>query len=174
MVWKRKSPEVLAIEDADSKSGASLKLTILKPEARIWTMVAGGGASVVYADTIADLAGIEDLANYGEYSGGPTTSETKFYADTLIDLMTRTPDKDGKEKILIIGGAIANFTDVAKTFTGIIQSFETYVDKMKEHKVKTYVRRGGPNYEKGLKDIKEAADRLRYLYRSIWTRNTRN
>ena len=157
---EEKSPEVLAIEDADSKSGASLKLTILKPEARIWTMVAGGGASVVYADTIADLAGIEDLANYGEYSGGPTTSETKFYADTLIDLMTRTPDKDGKEKILIIGGAIANFTDVAKTFTGIIQSFETYADKMKEHKVKTYVRRGGPNYEKGLKDIKEAADRL--------------
>jgi ATP-citrate lyase beta-subunit len=157
---EEKSPEVLAIEDADSKSGASLKLTILKPEARIWTMVAGGGASVVYADTIADLAGIEDLANYGEYSGGPTTSETKFYADTLIDLMTRTPDKDGREKILIIGGAIANFTDVAKTFTGIIQSFETYAEKMKEHKVKTYVRRGGPNYEKGLKDIKEAADRL--------------
>jgi ATP-citrate lyase beta-subunit len=157
---EEKSPEVLAIEDADSKSGASLKLTILKPEARVWTMVAGGGASVVYADTIADLAGIEDLANYGEYSGGPTTSETKFYADTLIDLMTRTPDPQGREKILIIGGAIANFTDVAKTFTGIIQSFETYADKMKEHKVKTYVRRGGPNYEKGLKDIKEAADRL--------------
>lgn len=157
---EEKSPEVLAIEDADSKSGASLKLTILKPEARIWTMVAGGGASVVYADTIADLAGIDDLANYGEYSGGPTTSETKFYADTLIDLMTRTPDKAGRPKILIIGGAIANFTDVAKTFTGIIQSFETYADKMKEHKVKTYVRRGGPNYEKGLKDIKEAADRL--------------
>ncbi len=157
---EEKSPEVLAIEDADSKSGASLKLTILKPEARIWTMVAGGGASVVYADTIADLAGIEDLANYGEYSGGPTTGETKFYADTLIDLMTRTPDPDGKDKILIIGGAIANFTDVAKTFTGIIQSFEIYAEKMKKHNVKIYVRRGGPNYEKGLKDIKEAADRL--------------
>ena len=157
---EEKSPEVLAIEDADSKSGASLKLTILKPEARIWTMVAGGGASVVYADTIANLAGIDDLANYGEYSGGPTTGETKFYADTLIDLMTRIPDSEGKDKILIIGGAIANFTDVAKTFKGIIQSFEQYADKMKEHNTKIYVRRGGPNYEKGLKDIKEAADRL--------------
>ncbi|MCB4773452.1 MAG: ATPase, partial [Sulfurovum sp.] len=30
----------------------------------------------------------------------------------------------------------------------------------KAHKTKIYVRRGGPNYEKGLKDIKEAADRL--------------
>lgn len=157
---EEKSPEVLAIEDADSKSGASLKLTILKPEARVWTMVAGGGASVVYADTIADLAGIEDLANYGEYSGGPTTSETKFYAETILDLMTRSKDAKGRDKVLIIGGAIANFTDVAKTFTGIIQAFDNYADKMKEVGIKIYVRRGGPNYEKGLKDIKEAADRL--------------
>jgi ATP-citrate lyase beta-subunit len=157
---EEKSPEVLAIEEADAKTGASLKLTLLKPEARIWTMVAGGGASVVYADTIADLAGIEDLANYGEYSGGPTTGETKFYAETLLDLMTRQKDAQGREKILIIGGAIANFTDVAKTFTGIIQAFEEYAPKMKEIGMKIYVRRGGPNYEKGLKDIKEAADRL--------------
>lgn len=157
---EEKSPEVLAIEEADSKTGASLKLTLLKPDARIWTMVAGGGASVVYADTIADLAGIEDLANYGEYSGGPTTGETKFYAETLLDLMTREKDVKGREKILIIGGAIANFTDVAATFTGIIQAFENYAEKMKNVGVKIYVRRGGPNYEKGLKDIKEAADRL--------------
>lgn len=155
-----KSPEVEAIEEADAKTGASLKLTLLKPEARIWTMVAGGGASVVYADTIADFAGIDDLANYGEYSGGPTTGETKFYAETILDLMTREKDAQGRDKILIIGGAIANFTDVAKTFTGIIQAFEEYADKMKEIGIKIYVRRGGPNYEKGLKDIKEAADRL--------------
>ncbi|MDB2562533.1 ATPase [Sulfurimonas sp.] len=155
-----KSPEVEAVEEADAKTGASLKLTLLKPEARIWTMVAGGGASVVYADTIADMAGIEDLANYGEYSGGPTTGETKFYAETLLDLMTREPDPQGRGKIMIIGGAIANFTDVAKTFTGIIQAFEQYADKMKEIGIKIYVRRGGPNYEKGLKDIAEAAERL--------------
>ncbi len=155
-----KSPEVTAIEEADAKTGASLKLTLLKPEARIWTMVAGGGASVVYADTIADMAGIDDLANYGEYSGGPTTGETKFYAETLLDLMTRQKDPSGRGKVMIIGGAIANFTDVAKTFTGIIQAFEVYAEKMKAVDLKIYVRRGGPNYEKGLKDIKEAADRL--------------
>ncbi len=153
-----KSPEEIAIAEADSKSGASLKLTILNPMGRIWTMVAGGGASVVYADTIADLAGVKDLANYGEYSGGPTTAETEFYAETIFDLMTR--HKDPKGKILIIGGAIANFTDVAKTFTGIINAFEKYADKLKDNKTKIYVRRGGPNYEKGLKDIKEAAERL--------------
>jgi len=160
-----KSPEEEAIAEADAKSGASLKLTILNPKGRIWTMVAGGGASVVYADTIADLAGVADLANYGEYSGGPTTAETAFYAETVFDLMTRYPDPRGK--VLIIGGAIANFTDVAKTFTGIIQALEKYADKLKEHNTKIYVRRGGPNYEKGLKDIKEAADRLG-LYMEVY------
>ncbi len=156
-----KSPEEEAIAEADAKSGASLKLTVLNPEGRIWTLVAGGGASVVYADTIADLAGgVAELANYGEYSGGPTTDETRFYTETVLDLMTRQKDPQGRDKILIIGGAIANFTDVAKTFTGIIQAFEKYADKMKDVGVRIYVRRGGPNYEKGLKDIKEAADRL--------------
>ncbi len=159
------SPEEKAIAEADSKSGASLKLTVLNPQGRIWTMVAGGGASVVYADTIADLAGVEDLANYGEYSGGPTTGETQFYAETIFDLMTRYPDPRGK--ILIIGGAIANFTDVAKTFTGIINALEKWADKLKEHNTKIYVRRGGPNYEKGLKDIKEAAERLG-LYMEVY------
>ena len=156
-----KSPEEQAIAEADAKSGASLKLTVLNPKGRIWTLVAGGGASVVYADTIADLAGgVEDLANYGEYSGGPTTDETRFYTETVLDLMTREKDAQDRDKLLIIGGAIANFTDVAKTFTGIIQAFEKYADKMKDVGVRIYVRRGGPNYEKGLKDIKEAAEKL--------------
>ncbi len=162
------SEEEKAIAEADARSGASLKLTILNPMGRIWTMVAGGGASVVYADTIADLSGnVSELANYGEYSGGPTTGETKFYADTIFDLMTRFKDPKGRGKILIIGGAIANFTDVAKTFTGIIQSLENYAEKLKEVDVKIYVRRGGPNYKKGLKDIKEAADRLG-LYMEVY------
>ena len=162
------SKEEKIIAEADAKSGASLKLTILNPMGRIWTMVAGGGASVVYADTIADLSGnVSELANYGEYSGGPTTDETKFYADTIFDLMTRFKDPKGRGKILIIGGAIANFTDVAKTFKGIIQSLEEYANKLKDVGVKIYVRRGGPNYEKGLKDIKEAADRLG-LYMEVY------
>jgi ATP citrate (pro-S)-lyase len=63
-------PEEAYIADLDSKSGASLKLTILNRSGRIWTMVAGGGASVIYSDTICDLGGSTELANYGEYSGG--------------------------------------------------------------------------------------------------------
>ena len=36
-------------------------------------MVAGGGASVIYADTVGDLGFAEELGNYAEYSGAPNT-----------------------------------------------------------------------------------------------------
>ncbi|HIC87675.1 MAG TPA: ATPase, partial [Aquificae bacterium] len=147
-------------KEMDEKSGASLKLTVLNPKGRIWTLVAGGGASVVYTDTIADLGYAKELGNYGEYSGNPTTNETYEYAKTVFDLMTREKDPEGKPKILIIGGAIANFTDVAKTFDGIIKAMQEYADKLKDVDVRIYVRRGGPNYEQGLKKIKEAAEKL--------------
>lgn len=37
------------------QTSASLKFTVLNPKGRIWTMVAGGGASVIYADTVRIL-----------------------------------------------------------------------------------------------------------------------
>ncbi len=58
---------------------------------------------------------------------------------TFIGTREKDPLKV-EDKILIIGGAIANFTDVAKTFTGIIQAFEEYADKMKDTGVRIYVR----------------------------------
>lgn len=50
-----------------------MKLSILNPKGRVWTMVAGGGASVIYADTVGDLGFAEELGNYAEYSGAPNT-----------------------------------------------------------------------------------------------------
>ena len=153
-------PEERYIQKLDAASGSSLKLTTLNPHGRIWTMVAGGGASVVYTDTVSDLGFAHELGNYGEYSGNPTTDETYEYAKTILDLMTREPDKEGRPKVLIIGGGIANFTDVAKTFDGIIKALEDYSDRLKAVNAKIYVRRGGPNYEKGLVRIREACERL--------------
>lgn len=48
-------PEEAYIHEMDGKTGASLKLTLLNRNGRVWTMVAGGGASVAYADTISDM-----------------------------------------------------------------------------------------------------------------------
>ncbi|VDL75016.1 unnamed protein product [Nippostrongylus brasiliensis] len=147
------------IADLDAKTGASLKLTILNRKGRIWTMVAGGGASVVFTDTVCDLGGASELANYGEYSGDPSETQTFEYAKTLLSVMTEGPP-DPRGKVLIIGGSIANFTNVAKTFNGIVRAFETFVDRVREHKVTVFVRRGGPNYQEGLRRIKDAAQKL--------------
>jgi ATP citrate (pro-S)-lyase len=151
-------PEEEAVEEMDEKTGASLKLTILNPKGRIWTMVAGGGASVIYTDTIADLGMGSELGNYGEYSGDPNEEETYQYAKTLLDLATRNPD--GKPRALLIGGGIANFTDVANTFKGIIHALRDYKEKIKKADMRVYVRRGGPNYQTGLKMMKELGKEL--------------
>ncbi|VBB31721.1 unnamed protein product [Acanthocheilonema viteae] len=154
-----KMAEETYVADLDSKTGASLKLTILNRRGRIWTMVAGGGASVVYTDTICDLGGMSEMANYGEYSGDPSEIMTYEYAKTILSVLTEgSPHPKGK--ILIIGGSIANFTNVAKTFKGIIRALEEYAKRLHEHKVTIHVRRGGPNYQKGLKKMKEAGLRL--------------
>jgi len=151
-------PEEALIRDMDAKTGASLKLTILNEKGRVWTMVAGGGASVVYADTVADYGWSHELANYGEYSGAPSTEETFVYAKTLFSLMMKHKHPEGK--FLIIGGGIANFTDVAATFTGLIKALTHYAEDIKEHKIKIMIRRAGPNYLEGLRKVKAAGDKL--------------
>ena len=157
---RKLSKEEEYIKMMDEKSGASLKLTVLNPKGRVWTMVAGGGGSVIYTDTIVDLGYRDELANYGEYSGNPSTDLTYEYAKTILDLMTREKDSKGRNKYLLIGGGIANFTDVAKTFTGITMALRDYKKKLKDTKVKIYVRRGGPNYQEGLKIMKDLGKEL--------------
>ena len=148
------------IKEIDSRTGASLKLTILNPEGRVWTMVAGGGASVIYADTICDLGFAGELANYGEYSGDPSTEDTYEYTKTILDLMTREKDPQGRTKYLLIGGGIANYTDVAKTFKGVVMALEDYRERLRNTGVEIFVRRGGPNYEEGLRIMRQLGERL--------------
>ncbi|THH12883.1 hypothetical protein EW146_g7274 [Bondarzewia mesenterica] len=164
MVWPAPFGRDLTKEEAyiqklDASTGASLKLTVLNPEGRVWTMVAGGGASVVYSDAIAAHGFAHELANYGEYSGAPTEGQTYEYAKTIVDLITRgKPNPEGK--ILIIGGGIANFTNVAATFKGIIRALKEYKTPLINHKVRIYVRRGGPNYQEGLKAMRLLGESL--------------
>jgi ATP citrate (pro-S)-lyase len=121
-------------------------------------MVAGGGASVIYSDTICALGGSEELANYGEYSGAPSEQQTYDYARTILSLMTREKHPEGK--VLIIGGGIANFTNVAATFKGIKQALEEFQAKIRENSIRIYVRRAGPNYQEGLRVMREVGQAL--------------
>lgn len=49
----------------------------------------------VLSDTICDLGGVDELANYGEYSGAPSEQQTYDYAKTILSLMTREKHPDG-------------------------------------------------------------------------------
>lgn len=106
------------IHNLDLQTGGSLKFKLLNPEGTVWTMVAGGGASVVYTDAIVNLGYKDDLANYGEYSGNPPSELVYKYANAIFKCMSKVK----KAKVLFIGGGIANFTDVRKTFIGLLTS----------------------------------------------------
>ena len=109
------------------------------------------GASVIYSDTICDLGGASELANYGEYSGAPSEQQTYEYAKTILGLMTKEMHPEGK--VLIVGGGIANFTNVAATFKGIVKALTEFQTKLLEHNVRIFVRRAGPNYQEGLRCV---------------------
>merc|ERR1719500_1114158 len=121
-------------------------------------MVAGGGASVIYSDTICALGGSTELANYGEYSGAPSEQQTYDYAKTILSLMTKERHAEGK--VLIVGGGIANFTNVAATFKGIVKALEEYQVKLREHDIRIFVRRAGPNYQEGLRVMRDVGKNL--------------
>lgn len=148
------------VRELDHKTGASLKLTILNPKGRIWTMIAGGGASVVYTDTVCDLGFAAELCNYGEYSGAPSEVTTYEYARTILSLVTAPGTYREEGKVLLIGGGIANFTSVADTFKGIIRALRHFATKLIEYKVSIYVRRGGPSYQDGLRLMREVGEEL--------------
>ncbi|XP_031499000.1 ATP-citrate synthase alpha chain protein 2 isoform X1 [Nymphaea colorata] len=152
------SPTESFVHGLDEKTSASLKFTVLNPKGRIWTMVAGGGASVIYADTVGDLGYASELGNYAEYSGAPNEEEVLQYARVVLDCATADPD--GRKRALIIGGGIANFTDVAATFNGIIRALREKESKLKASRMHIYVRRGGPNYQIGLAKMRALGEEL--------------
>lgn len=157
--WGReKCEEERIVQAMDDKSGASMKLSVLNPDGRMWTMVAGGGASVIYADQVVHLGFGDELGNYAEYSGNPKEQETYMYARTLLNLVTRNPD--GKRRALICGGGVANFSDIAATLGGLQQALTDFHGKLQMAKVKVFVRRGGPNYKAGLQLMRDLGNNL--------------
>jgi ATP citrate (pro-S)-lyase len=142
-----------AVATLDASTPASLKFKLINPEGRIWMLLSGGGASLVLADEVADQGMGKELANYGEYSGAPTDDDV--YAYTKIILGQLQLNTDSKPKALVIAAGIANFTDVAKTFKGIIRALGEAKDTIKRSNVKVFVRRGGPNEARGLQMMTE-------------------
>jgi len=144
---RQMSPAERRIQEIDEQVKGSVKFIELDGDTAL--LPAGGGASVFLADAVVRAGGT--LANYAEYSGDPP--------DWAVEALTeRVCSRKGIKRI-IIGGAIANFTDVKKTFTGIIQGLR----KVRQcgqlgDAVSIWVRRGGPNEEEALREIGKIED----------------
>src|SRR3989338_4343248 len=147
---KTKHPAEGRIEALAAPTPASLKLNVLNKNGALFLLLSGGGGSIVIADE-AQLEGAgKQIGNYGEYSGGPTRQETYLYAKEVIGLLLASRPPAGGKKALVIAGGVANFTDIKKTFAGIVDTLTESADALRAKGVKVFVRRGGPNEKAGL------------------------
>uniref|UniRef100_A0A6U0YAY1 ATP citrate synthase n=1 Tax=Polytomella parva TaxID=51329 RepID=A0A6U0YAY1_9CHLO len=162
------------VQRLDAASTASLKLSLLNPDGRVWLLAAGGGASVIYTDTVADLGAAKELGNYGEYSGAPTEEETFLYAREVVSCLLESikRNRNPGSRVLIVGGGIANMTDVGATFGGIIQALRERAEELRTAGVKVFVRRGGPNYEVGMAKMRAVGEEIGISVRVYGPENT--
>lgn len=143
----KKSEAELAVAELNDGSPASFSFRTLNPDGAIWLLLSGGGASITIADEAANRGKADLIGNYGEYSGGPTREETQIYTEAVL---RQVIDSKAPKKAIVIAGGVANFTDVKKTFAGIIDALKDHIEELKVAGIKVYVRRGGPNEKEGL------------------------
>lgn len=141
-----------AVSALNDNATAALSFRVLNRDGAIWLLLSGGGASITIADEAHNEGKASLIGNYGEYSGGPTTEETYLYTKQVLSQMFQSC---ASRFALVIAGGVANFTDVKKTFAGIIQALDEALDDCRQHKVKVFVRRGGPNEKEGLALMEE-------------------
>ncbi|MBM3272659.1 hypothetical protein FJY94_05325 [Candidatus Kaiserbacteria bacterium] len=149
-------PAERAVERIAKTSSASFRLSVLNPDGALFFLLSGGGGSIVIADQAQLAGGGEEIGNYGEYSGGPSREETYLYAKEVVALALASKKR---KKALVIAGGIANFTDVEKTFLGIIDALTEVSEKLRKQHLRVFVRRGGPNEHKGLVLMREFLER---------------
>jgi succinyl-CoA synthetase beta subunit len=107
-------------------------------------LFSGGGASIANMDALIKT-GLKP-ANYTEYSGNPPREKVHALARVVLS-------KPGLKGLWIAGG-VANFTNIAETFQGVVDA----LDEIKP----TYpivVRRAGPFEKEGMELMKVCAER---------------
>ncbi len=107
-------------------------------------LFSGGGASIANMDALIKV-GLKP-ANYTEYSGNPPREKVYQLARIVLS-------KPGLRGLWIAGG-VANFTNIAETFHGIVDA----LDEIKPA-YPIVVRRAGPFEEEGMRLMKECAER---------------
>lgn len=116
----------------------------IEMEGDIAVLFSGGGASIANMDALIQQ-GLQP-ANYTEYSGNPPREK-------VAELTKIVLSKPGLRGLWIAGG-VANFTDIAATFQGIIDALDEV-----QPTYPIVVRRAGPNEEEGKRLMRECAER---------------
>ncbi len=116
----------------------------IEMEGDVAVLFSGGGASIANMDELIK-AGLKP-ANYTEYSGNPPREKVAQLAKIVLS-------KPGLKGLWIAGG-VANFTDIAATFQGIIDA----LDEVKPS-YPIVIRRAGPNEAEGKRLMQECAER---------------
>jgi succinyl-CoA synthetase beta subunit len=96
-------------------------------------------------------------ANYTEYSGNPSKEKVQ----KLTKIVLSKPDLNG----LWIVGAVANFTDVYETLSGIIEGLrETEKELGRKFDFPIVIRRGGPRDKEAFEMLRQVKDFDLHLY----------
>jgi succinyl-CoA synthetase beta subunit len=121
----------------------------------IAVMSSGGGASLTAMDALIKNGG--KPANYTEYSGNPSKEKVQ----KLTKVVLSKPDLHG----LWIVGAVANFTDVYETLSGIIEGLrETEKELGRKFDFPIVIRRGGPRDKEAFEMLRQVKDFDLHLY----------
>lgn len=121
----------------------------------IAVMSSGGGASLTAMDALIKNGG--KPANYTEYSGNPSKEKVQ----KLTKIVLSKPDLNG----LWIVGAVANFTDVYETLSGIIEGLrETEKELGRKFHFPIVIRRGGPRDKEAFEMLRQVKDFDLHLY----------
>ncbi len=126
--------------DKDDHRGVAGK-TYLDLDGDIAILTSGGGASMTLMDALVECGG--KPANFTEYSGNPPMEKVEKLTQIVLE----------KENLsgLLIGGVIANFTDIAATLQGVVN-----ILKVVKPTYPIVIRRAGPNDDEAKKMLEEA------------------
>ncbi|XP_038048335.1 ATP-citrate synthase-like [Patiria miniata] len=136
-------PEELRIAQLAAGTPCSMNLTILNKAGRIWSLIAGGGTSLVMSDTAAELGVRDEVACYTQFSGRPSADQMYEFTKTLIDLMVEVPHPEGKT--FILSSNVADMIMMIKLkvgpMQGLMRALQECKEKLKTHKISLLMRR---------------------------------
>ncbi|PIR78581.1 MAG: hypothetical protein COU28_00805, partial [Candidatus Magasanikbacteria bacterium CG10_big_fil_rev_8_21_14_0_10_36_16] len=116
MLGRRATEREIAVQEIDKgeKYYQGTAGKYIELEGDIAVLFSGGGASIANMDALYQV-GLKP-ANYTEYSGNPPQEK-------VFELSKIVLSKPNLKGLWIVGG-VANFTDIAATFAGIVQAID--------------------------------------------------